>query len=140
MTKLGNYLKRYRSVHGLSLRNFAALSGLSHTYIEKLEKGTDPRSGKPVVPTIDTLQSLSKATGKTLLEILQITGYIPDVTTLKCSNKSSQDPELTASWDELLRRDDLKILLKQVKDLSPKAIHRINIYINMMKKEIRNEE
>lgn len=142
MTKLGNFLKGYRDTHDLSLRNFAALSGLSHTYIEKIEKGSDPRSGKPVVPTINTLQALAKATGKTLLEILQIAGYVPDVSTLKqrtaikkISDVLTQDPELKAFWDEMVQRDDLQILLRQVKDLTPEAIRRLNKYIKIVEKE-----
>ena len=147
MTKLGNFLKGYRDTHDLSLRNFAALSGLSHTYIEKLEKGSDPRSGKPVVPTINTLQALAKATGKTLLEILQIAGYVSDVSTLKqrttikkISDVLTQDPELKVFWDEMVQRDDLQILLRQVKDLTPEAIRRLNKYIKIVEKEDHQDE
>lgn len=76
MTQLGDFLAEYRKNHSLTLRDLAEKSGLSHAYIDKLEKGIDPRNGKPVIPTIDTLERIAKATGKTLQDILKISGYV----------------------------------------------------------------
>lgn len=142
MTKLGNFIKGYRIDHSLSLRNFATLSGLSHTYIEKLEKGVNRKSGKPLVPTIETMQAIAKATGKTLLEILQVSGYIPNTPTLKqgdavkeTSDTFPEDPELKDFWDQMVKRNELQILLKQVKDLSPEAIGRLIKYIHFVEDE-----
>jgi transcriptional regulator with XRE-family HTH domain len=138
MAKLGRFMKEYRDRYGLSLRDFAVLSGLSHTYIEKLEKGIDLRSGKPVVPTVATLQAIANATGKTLLEILQISGYVPDIFDLKQSadinvnSAAIQEPELKDFWDEMIKREDLKLLLKKVKDLSPEVICRLIKYIKIV--------
>ena len=48
----------------MSLREFAKLCGnLSHTQIDSIEKGFDPRTSKPVSPTIDTLNKIAKAPG-----------------------------------------------------------------------------
>ncbi|MEW6663028.1 MAG: helix-turn-helix domain-containing protein [Bacillota bacterium] len=47
----------------------------------------------------------------------------------------AEDHELLAFWDELVKRDDLQIMLKQVKDLSPEAIRRIIRYIKIVEDE-----
>ncbi len=142
MTKLGRFMKDYRDGYGLSLRDFAVLSGLSHTYIEKLEKGINLRSGKPVIPTVATLQAIAKATGKTLLEILQVSGYVSDISDLKqsadiqeISCTLTQEPELKAFWDEMVTRNDLKLLLKTAKDLPPEVIRRLIKYIKIVENQ-----
>lgn len=56
MQKLGEIIKEYREKNKLSLRDFSNLCNLSHTYIDKLEKGKDPRNGKAVEPTLDALE------------------------------------------------------------------------------------
>lgn len=47
--------------HDLSLRKFSKKCGLSHTYIDKLEKGVDLRSQKLVEPTLNALEKISKS-------------------------------------------------------------------------------
>ncbi len=58
---LGDVIKEYRKEQEISLRDFALLSGLSHTYISALEKNIDPRTNKPIAPTIDTLKAVAHA-------------------------------------------------------------------------------
>ena len=58
---LGEYIKSYRTEHGLSLREFAKLADISHTHIDSIEKGVDFRTGKPVRITNETIQKLAKA-------------------------------------------------------------------------------
>lgn len=74
--KLGDLIKQYRNEHQLSLREFATRCGLSHAYIDKLEKGHDPRTGKKVEPTLETLTRVSEAMGISLNDILTKIGYI----------------------------------------------------------------
>lgn len=58
---LGKTLKTARG--GKSLREFAHEIGISHTHLDSLERGCDPRTGKRVNVSIATLQKLSNATG-----------------------------------------------------------------------------
>lgn len=75
---LGKYIQNYRKKHGLSLRNFAEICDLSHSYIDKLEKGIDPRNNKPILPTIDTLEKIARATNTSLKDLLVSLEYIND--------------------------------------------------------------
>jgi len=46
-----------------SLRVFAEQCGISHTHLDSIEKGSDPRTGKAVSIGLETLEKLSLATG-----------------------------------------------------------------------------
>ena len=59
--KLGAILKSYREENGLSLREFAKRSGVSNSYLSMLETGRQPQSGRPIVPTLTTLNKIAAA-------------------------------------------------------------------------------
>lgn len=59
--KLGELIREYRRSHGLSLRDFSEVSGISNSYLCMLESGVHPRSGKPIVPTLTKLNQLATA-------------------------------------------------------------------------------
>lgn len=71
---LGEYVKQKRG--DMSLRDFAKRCGLSHTHLDSIEKGFDPRTGKPVSPTIEVLRKIAKGTGSTLGDFLIAAGFI----------------------------------------------------------------
>lgn len=58
---LGKYIKNYREMYGLSLRSFGDLANLSHTHVSSIENGVDPRTGKEVKITNDTIEKLANA-------------------------------------------------------------------------------
>lgn len=74
--KLGDFLKKERNNRNMSLREFADYIGISHTYLNKLENGVDPRSGKPVSPTIEMLNDISKSLHVSLEYLLSASGYV----------------------------------------------------------------
>ena len=69
---LGDLIKEYRNKNKLSLRDFAQKCGLSHSYISALEKNIDPRTGKPIAPTLDTVKYISKGMNLSIEDILKI--------------------------------------------------------------------
>ena len=71
---LGDLILSYRNSFSpkMSLRAFAEKCGLSHTYISALEKNIDPRTGKPIAPTLDTVKFVSKGMDMPIEEILRI--------------------------------------------------------------------
>lgn len=79
MNLLGELIKDYRHENDLSLRDFAERCECSHSYIDKLEKGTDPKTGKEVLPTIDILQRIAKAMNMHLDVLLIKAGYLETV-------------------------------------------------------------
>ncbi len=68
--KLGEYIKAYRDSHGMSLRDFAAHSGLSVGYLSMLENNKNPKTGAPITPSIKTFNAVASATNTTVNELL----------------------------------------------------------------------
>lgn len=67
---LGKAIRKARG--DLSLRDYAKKIGISHTHLDSIEKGYDPRTGKPVTISLDTFVKLSDATGIPLEELLSL--------------------------------------------------------------------
>ena len=59
---LAAYMREIRMARGLSLREMADLVGISHTQIDILERGYDPRTGRPANTTLDTLSKIASKT------------------------------------------------------------------------------
>ena len=137
MDTLGEVIRTKRKAKDLSLRDLATLCNLSHSYIDSLEKGVDPKTGKPVSPTIETLEKISKGLGLTLDELLTQAGLIDDPLIREHSISSTHhriesaladDPDaddLLTFWKELKQREDLFLLFKQVRPLSDDSIRRV---------------
>lgn len=67
---IGEFVFNYRKEHGLSMQAFGDLCGLSRAYISILEKGINPTTGKPFVPTIETLKKIADSTNSNLDALL----------------------------------------------------------------------
>ncbi len=57
----GAYIRISREKQGWSLRELATKAGVSHTTIDNIEKGYDPRTGRECNVTLDTLQKIAAA-------------------------------------------------------------------------------
>lgn len=76
---LGDVVKRYRAERGLSLREFGTICGISHTTIDCIEKGYDPRTKKPVNITNATFAKLSDAMGIPVSILVDLSVGIDDL-------------------------------------------------------------
>lgn len=104
--KLGNILKELRAQRRMSLREFSRYLDISHTYLDKLEKGMDARTHKEIAPTIDTLIKISEGTNIPLKEFLQRCGYIDNTGVLflgepKNAGFSPDELDIIESVEEL---------------------------------------
>jgi hypothetical protein len=64
-----------------SLREVAERSNkrISHSYLNILEKGFDPRSGKPIKPTPESLRVISDLYGYSYEKLMILAGYLDRV-------------------------------------------------------------
>lgn len=67
---LGELVKKYRTEHELSLRDFSRLSGISNGYISMLEKNEHPKTKKPIVPSIEKMKCIASAMNMSLDSLL----------------------------------------------------------------------
>ena len=67
---ISEILKQYRDEHSLSQRQFADQCGMTNGYISLLERGVNRKTGKPVTPTLASLQKIARAMGTTIDDLL----------------------------------------------------------------------
>ncbi|AMA72896.1 hypothetical protein ACH33_08520 [Aneurinibacillus sp. XH2] len=90
MGTLGDYLKKLRGKE--SLRDASKRIGISHTYLDTIEKGFDKRSGKPVKPTPETLKLIAEAYNTSYEELMILAGYLEEKEEKKeLSDKDEKD-------------------------------------------------
>ena len=75
--KFGELIKKYRTEHGLSQRQFALKCGLSNRYISMLESGINPNTGAQIVPKLQQLHKISQEIGMSISEISDIVDDLP---------------------------------------------------------------
>ena len=74
--KLGQTIEKLRRERNISWAALAKKSGVSRVYLHRLLAGLDPRSRKPVNPSILVLLSLADAFEVSRTEFLQQCGYL----------------------------------------------------------------
>ena len=74
---LGDLILRYRLEHSLSQRQFATISNLSNGYISMLEKGVNPNTSQPIVPTLPVLKKLADGMNTTIEDIFSKVDDMP---------------------------------------------------------------
>lgn len=84
--KLSELIKSFRVTHHLSQDDFSSMSGLSKPYISMLENEKNTKTGKPIVPSIVTVQRIAKAMGMDLDSLLK---KIDDDVTISISESNS---------------------------------------------------
>lgn len=93
METLGSFIAKERNKRGLSLRDFAELCDISHSYLDNLEKGKDRRTNKPVSPTLDTLKKLSRGLDIPINDLINIALNESEIVSPKSDNDTSKIEE-----------------------------------------------
>lgn len=68
--KLGAKIKHYRTERKLTMQQLGDLVGKTKGYISILEKGVNPKTKKPLEPSLEAIQSIAKALGVDLDELI----------------------------------------------------------------------
>lgn len=70
--KLGEMIKHYRDTQSnMSQRQFALKCGLSNGCISMFERGINPNTQQPIIPTLPALQKVARGMEMTLDEMFQ---------------------------------------------------------------------
>lgn len=132
MKTLGDRLRALRENLKLSQVELAKILSVANSTISQWEANN--RTPDPA-----TLQRLADFFGCSVDYLLGRTND-PQTPEQKIEAAISDDPELLEFWKELVKRDDLQLLFKQVKPLSPSTIKRIIRYIKMVEDEEVQED
>ncbi len=116
--KLGEWIKEYRTRHGMSMQDMANVCGLSKAYISMLERGINPTTQKPVSPTLQAFEKIAVATGQDVDSLLKILDDEQPITlnpsTVKFSN---EEKNLIYTYREL-NDADKNIILRLLEGLN----------------------
>ena len=120
---IGEFLKTLRG--RMSLREAADRSGLSHSYINSLEKGEHPKTKAPIKPTPETLERLSRAYNYSYEELMSKAGYIKEDgqtidTKLDAKILTEQKKKLLDRYDKLPK--DKQHILDQLAEVMIKEL------------------
>ena len=100
--KLGEWLKMYRARNNLTMQDLAKTCGFSKAYIGMLEKGVNPSTGKPVSPTLQTLDKIARGTGQDIDSLLKfLDGDQPVTITMSSNRLSDEQATVLKAYDEL---------------------------------------
>lgn len=116
--RLGIFIKTYRTNQNMSLREFGLLCNISHTHIDSIEKGYDPRTGKQVNLTNHALNKLAIATGTRASHLLNLSLDIDELEGFHGGNLDSK------SKNPVLQR-----IIKLCETLDENNLRKILVYV-----------
>lgn len=112
----GSRLKKLRNDFKITQKELANKVGVSRATIAGYEtKGKEP--------PYETLTKLANALDCSVDFLLGNTEELPS--THKIKSALSSDPELADFWDKISKREDLQLMFKQTKDMSPNQVKQI---------------
>lgn len=151
---LGQNLRRARKKRGLTQSEVGSFLGVTEQAISGYERGvrdpdtqqlsrlaeiygvsTDYLLGRPPV-VINTPNQHTGAINAGSFE--RILAELPEGPEKETLSALVDDPELFQFWQEMLKRDDLQLLFKQTRPLSPDSIKRVIRYIKIVEEEEAN--
>lgn len=109
--KLSKILIDYRERMQISQREFSRRCDLSNSYISFIENEYNPRTKKPIVPTIEQYQKLAKGMGMTVHQLFEMLDEDSPV-------------DLHASVEEPVepKNNDVRVIVQDLNKLSPEQL------------------
>ncbi|WP_174615246.1 helix-turn-helix domain-containing protein [Virgibacillus ihumii] len=128
MSEIGKLLKELRGKE--SLREASKRIGISHTYLDTIEKGYDKRSGKNVKPTPDTLKLIAKAYYYSYDKLLVMAGYIEE--------KGEYNDEKSAIMDKIATEfPDADLMFHDLANMTAEDLEDVYDYIKFKQSKKR---
>jgi transcriptional regulator with XRE-family HTH domain len=126
MKSLEYRLKKLRNEKGVTQQELGDYLGVSRSTVAGYETGKRK-------PEYDTLHKLANYFNVSIDYLLGNTDERSPADKIK--KAISDDPELLEFWEELKDREDLQLMFKQTRDLSPETIQQIISIIKTFEKE-----
>lgn len=131
---LGYRLKEVRTKKGFTQDEAAKRLGITFQALSNYER--DVRD--PDTALLKNMAELYGVSTDFLLDI-KTEPETSEATLQRISSALAIDSDLAKFWDEMVKRDSLQVLLRQVKDLPDETIRRIVKYIKIVEEEEMKE-
>lgn len=116
--KLSELIIRYRQEHHLSQRQFALQCGVSNGYISMLEKEVNPKTGQPIIPSMQHYAKIARGMHITINDLFSLIDDAP--VSLKPEKPASGGDGYLAEFISLfsqLTPDQQKLVVSQIKGI-----------------------
>jgi transcriptional regulator with XRE-family HTH domain len=114
---IGEIIKDYRKRNNLSQREFALRCKLSNGSISIIERGVNPKTGEPIIPSLPTLNTIAKGMNITIDELLE---QIGDTEISLSRTPSRQQNMRTAEFIRLFEQlspEQQKMIIAQIRGI-----------------------
>ncbi len=106
--KLSELIIEYRKRMNISQREFSRMCDLSNTYISFLENEKNPKTGRPMIPTLEQYQKIATGMGLTVHQLFE-----------QLDEDSPVDLHAPAAVPEQPKNDDVRLLIRGLNKLTP---------------------
>lgn len=110
--KLSAVILKYRDDMKISQREFARRCGLSNSYISFIENESNPKTGKPMVPTLEQYQKIASGMNLTVQQLFDL---LDDDAPVDLHNPVPVEPVLP-------KNDEIRLLIRGLNKLSPEQV------------------
>ena len=110
--KLSRILLDYREKMQISQRELSRRCGLSNSYISFIENEYNPKTGKPIVPTIEQYQKLASGMGMTVHQLFEMLDEDSPVDLHVVPAPAAEQP----------KNEDVRLLIRGLNKLTPEQL------------------
>ena len=122
--KLSAIVSDYRNRLQISQREFSRRCGLSNSYISFIENELNPKTGKPIVPTLEQYQKIASGMDMTVHQLFEL---LDEDAPVDLHSSSAPVPEKPND-------DEIRLLIPGVSKLPPEQVERTkNAFLAMFK-------
>ena len=132
---IAELIKIYCQDHGITYQQFAKDSGTSKAYISMLVNGRNPKTGKPLRPTIETYMALASAMGMTLDQLFDT---IDDAPVSLLPPTRDEDEELWQIREDFRRNPELRTIHSLTRNATRQELRQVEAFIRAIRSS--NEE
>ncbi|MBU6949283.1 helix-turn-helix domain-containing protein [Staphylococcus haemolyticus] len=126
MNDFGKKLKELRGDR--SIREASRNIGISHTYLDSLEKGIDPRTGKERKPTIEVIHKLSKYYNVDFFDLSRLAGVFVSIKDTPKEVKREEINKMKKRFKEYFNDTELIVKENYLDIMSKKLSYRESIF------------
>ena len=99
---LGDLIKNYRDRNNITIGEFASACSLSKGYISMLENNINPRTNKPISPTLPSMAKVASGMGIELDALLKMLDGKQSVQLIEDNSSSTQSVPFCTVYKEIL--------------------------------------
>lgn len=137
---MNDFSKKIKELRGKeSLRQAAKNIGISHTYLDSLEKGYDPRSGKERKPTIEVINKISKYYDYDFFELANLADVFVSIRDTPDDLKIQEYEKFKNKMKEKFKNDKTKVRENYLNLLSDELPYDKNLLLNNVYQFLMNE-